>query len=126
MVYFVLKLLPKHSAASILQSSNKHKKKQDKKKHVGPEEEKPGVESARKNRENFTRYSPKQEVSSNEHLTYKYPGALSLHSTPNRKSHQVDIRTYKYPGALSLHSKRGAYTKVTACMHLFIGVHCHQ
>ncbi|XP_055996356.1 nck-associated protein 1-like isoform X6 [Ostrea edulis] len=49
------KLLPKHSAASILQSSNKHKKKQDKKKHVGPEEEKPGVESARKNRENFTR-----------------------------------------------------------------------
>ncbi|XP_061167133.1 nck-associated protein 1-like isoform X2 [Saccostrea echinata] len=49
------KLLPKHSAASILQSSNKHKKKQDKKKNQGPEEEKPGMESARKNRENFTR-----------------------------------------------------------------------
>nr|XP_022336784.1 nck-associated protein 1-like isoform X4 [Crassostrea virginica] len=48
------KLLPKHSAASILQSSNKHKKKQDKK-HAGPEEEKPGTESTRKNCENFTR-----------------------------------------------------------------------
>lgn len=51
------KLLPKHSAASILQSSNKHKKNKDKKKQVGPEEEKPGTESVRKNRENFTRYS---------------------------------------------------------------------
>nr|XP_022336587.1 nck-associated protein 1-like isoform X3 [Crassostrea virginica] len=51
------KLLPKHSAASILQSSNKHKKKQDKKKHAGPEEEKPGTESIRKNRENFTRFT---------------------------------------------------------------------
>ncbi|XP_052716447.1 nck-associated protein 1-like isoform X19 [Crassostrea angulata] len=49
------KLLPKHSAASILQSSNKHKKNKDKKKQVGPEEEKPGTESVRKNRENFTR-----------------------------------------------------------------------
>lgn len=52
----MFQLLPKHSAASILQSSNKHKKKQDKKKQVGPEEEKPGTESVRKNRENFTRY----------------------------------------------------------------------
>ncbi|XP_078331819.1 nck-associated protein 1-like isoform X4 [Crassostrea virginica] len=46
------KLLPKHSAASILKSSNKHKKKQ--KKHAGPEEEKPGTENTRKNCENFT------------------------------------------------------------------------
>lgn len=56
-LFFFLQLLPKHSAASILQSSNKHKKNKDKKKQVGPEEEKPGTESVRKNRENFTRYS---------------------------------------------------------------------
>lgn len=56
-IILFLQLLPKHSAASILQSSNKHKKNKDKKKQVGPEEEKPGTESVRKNRENFTRYS---------------------------------------------------------------------
>ena len=52
-------LLPKHSAAIILSQRHRVKEKKDKK-YVEPE--KPGKESERKNRENFTRQA---------HFTYK-------------------------------------------------------
>ncbi|XP_033752892.1 membrane-associated protein Hem-like isoform X5 [Pecten maximus] len=48
------KLLPKHSAATILASAQKNKPTKDKNKKTA-EKERPGEESFRKNRENFTR-----------------------------------------------------------------------
>lgn len=52
--FFFLQLLPKNCAAQIAQSVNR-KKNKEKKNRIIVEPEKPGTESLRKHREEFTR-----------------------------------------------------------------------